>query len=79
MMYAEKFVIVYFDEKDQDYVMIETAKNDERYALTLLQHKGKHQKLKNFFKVNYKGEVTKFKDLQLGEELKLKIRELTGK
>ena len=77
--YSEKFVIVYYDTKDNRFVMVETAKNDEGYLYTLLCHKGRNQNLKNLFKVNYKGEVTPFKDLELGEQVRMKIKELTGK
>lgn len=77
MMYAACYTVVYLDTEMNEYVMVHTAKDSQQYLHTLLCHKGKKQKLKNIFHVNYKGEVTKFKDLQLNEKVQLKIKELT--
>lgn len=77
--YSEKYCITYWDAKDNRFVLVETAKNDEGYLYTMLCHKGKDQQLKNIFKVNYKGEVTKFQDLQFSEKVRAKIKDLTGK
>lgn len=72
------FMIVYWDQRYEDYTVI-SVPNDEEYVLNHFKIKAKTQILKNLFKVDYKGNVTKFQDLELGEKLQLKIKELTGK
>jgi hypothetical protein len=70
------FVIVYFDGKN--YTMI-PCRNDEENVYSLLKLKDK-RKLKNLYKVDYKGQVTPFKELDLKSEKLIKlIKELTGK
>jgi hypothetical protein len=79
----ETLVLVYWSTQYEDFinVPIYTAiEHSEESALNLLRAKGDTQILKNIFKVNYKGEVTKFKDLELeNPNLINKIRELTGR
>jgi hypothetical protein len=79
----ETLVLVYWSTQHEDFINVPVytdIKNAEESALSLLRMKGDTQILKNIFKVNYKGEVTKFKDLELeNPNLINKIRELTGK
>jgi hypothetical protein len=72
----ENFVIVYLD--GDKYTMV-PCRNDEENVFNLLQI-GKKRKLKNLYKVDYKGKVTPFKELNLkSEKLRKLIKELTGK
>jgi hypothetical protein len=79
----ETLVLVYWSTEREDFINVPiytNIENAEESALNLLKMKGDTQILKNIFKVNYKGEVTKFKDLELeNPNLINKIRELTGK
>lgn len=75
----ENFVIVYYDEPKDTYprFTMVACRNDEENLYNLLKL-DKRRKLKNLFKVNYKGQVTPFKELQLCEKVKLLIKEMTG-
>ena len=79
----EQLVIVYWSTQHKDFVIIPVItdmKNAEESALNLLKIKADSQILKNIFKIDYKGNVTKFKDLELqNPNLINKIRELTGR
>lgn len=79
----EKLVIVYWSTEHEDFIMVPVytdIDNAEESALNLLKMKGDTQVLKNLFKVDYKGNVTKFQDLELeNPNLINKIRELTGR
>jgi hypothetical protein len=79
----ETLVLVYWSTEHEDFINVPVytnIENAEESALSLLRMKGDTQILKNIFKVNYKGEVTKFKDLELeNPNLIAKIKELTGR
>jgi hypothetical protein len=79
----ETLVLVYWSTEREDFINVPiytNIENAEENAYNLLMMKGETQILKNIFKVSYKGEVTKFKDLELeNPNLINKIRELTGK
>lgn len=79
--HSEVWNIVYLDTGTDEYVTIPVLTNRENGEEGVYNHlvwKGTKQVLKNIFKVNHKGQVTKFKDLEL-ENPKLinKIGELT--
>lgn len=81
--HEETWVIVYYDMKVKEFVTVPVLTgrdNIEQAVHNHLHWKGKQQKLKNLFKVDYKGNVTKFKDLELeNPNLIKKIGELTKK
>ena len=81
--HEETLVLVYWSTQHKDFIQIPIyarIQDSEESALNLLNMKAESQILKNIYKVNYKGEVTKFKDLELeNPNLINKIRELTGR
>lgn len=75
--FDETFVVVLQNTETGNFVVNPTIKNDEEYVITIISHLGPKQKLRNLFKVNYKGETIPFKDLQLSPKLQAKIKEVT--
>lgn len=78
--YSHTWIIVYLNTDSDELVTVPCYGTDEAGVLNVMVWKGRQQVLKNLFKVDAYGNVTKFKDLQLEHKgLINKIRELTGK
>lgn len=78
-VYDETFVVVLQHTETKQFSIIPTVKNDEGYVLTILSNLSPRQRLRNLFKVTYKGDTIPYKDLTLSPKLQAKIKEVTGK
>jgi hypothetical protein len=77
--YDETFIVVLQNMETKKFTLLPTVKNDEGYVLTILSNLSPRQRLRNLFKVTYKGETIPFEQLAISPKLRSKIRELTGK
>lgn len=74
------YIVVWYNTDKEELVNVPVFGGDESNLLNILIWKGPHQQLKNIFKVDPVGNVTKFKDLQFENKgLINKIKELTEK